>query len=183
MAKPNQINIPLVVSLSDSDHKTLSQIDPDVQKIVEKACNYYMSAYAQGALVIEPAHAERIQRVVKTGELSSLMVTKLIEASKGVEDGQNIFKVPIDPALMAPIQEIADSQNVTVQALITDSINVMMNNGWLYMAVPEGRSLHLTTQQLEELAKLTGKDRSEVFAADVLNLLRPKDAKQPSLEA
>lgn len=181
MAKEKLVPLNLEVQVPENVYESLKKRagDQPPLAVIAACAKYLLENYAFGGVMLKPTHVTRIVGALPnaSNENIDIDIVKAVEKAAGMEDGQHVFKAHLDPAYIQPAQEVADAQGVDLEYLVTDALNTMLGNGWLYDFQTEGGVIRLTMDQLAEIQEILG--QKTIFAHDLLNAMR---LAKPALE-
>jgi hypothetical protein len=144
---------------------------------------WFLNEFAAGGMMLKASNVAYIESIAPGKANSDTDIVSLIEAYAKRENGQYTFKSQVDPALIEPAKSAAFAQGCTLEDFISDALNTMLTNGWLYSFQPSGE-LRFTAPQMKQLEGLVGK--SGLTGQDLCDFLftRPNEMKvAPAEEA
>lgn len=172
MAKPETISVPLNIKLQKDAYEKLcadmqaKNPGTDASAGLSSHCNYFLLTYADGGFMLRPSDLRQLK--VSTGRefASPAEIVKAVQMGENRDDGLHSVRVNIDPSFIEPLTDMAKQVGWTVQEFITDAVNTMMTNGWLYELTPGTGPLFFSDSARASLDKIMG--RKAYTGADVL---------------
>jgi hypothetical protein len=137
----------LNVEMGEADAKRLFEGFEGREDQIPLLAAYLLTHYAQGGLMLKAEEMANLQTITKTKIVNSASITALVERALERRDGGCRVEATIDDSLMEPIRELANAMGLTVNAFVTDALNTMLTNGWLYAITPTGGTIYLTKEQ------------------------------------
>lgn len=105
----------------------------------------------------------------------------LLAENTGIAEGMHVVKVLIDPANYPAYEELARTQERTVDALVQEVVDMVQENEWVYELHPRPRQVLMTEDQAAELVVLLGSEFAT--GADLHRLVAQKLAPVPEEDA
>jgi hypothetical protein len=159
------VNLP-PVELSQADYERL-QVQAgktDITPILATWVRYFIQQQLGGGVLVSGNSVRQIEKILGTQVTGEKSIVDAIGKTKGVEDGQFAFHVRVDPIFWGPLEDTAKQQGVTVEYLLTDVCNGVLENSWAY-SWPAGRKTNHVADDWKTLCEFTGKEHP--FGADV----------------
>ena len=151
------LNIPVELPAATYDQiKAFAKVEDPAPKI-QAWVKWFLGQYASGGLMLSSAELKQVERHTGIELATGRQVVDVILKGAGMEDGQHTYRIQLDPAFITPAEETAKSQGVTMQHLVEDAINTMLENGWLYTFVPEGGVARFSRSDWSVIQKATNK--------------------------
>lgn len=155
----DSVQVPVTVALPQAAYDklmTLVEGDlPPVQKI-EKVVNDLVQDLADGGLMLSGIDMKRIQEAAPGAGPDEII--DAVEESQGLEDGQVVIKWAVDPTLIEPLQNIADTQGTTVQDVVQNMMDTASSEGWFYEFNPKPHVVFVNVEDFKSIAALLGKE-------------------------
>lgn len=131
-----------------------------------------LSQIATGGVLFTPDEVKLIQDStgVELGTAEDLI--PLLSAETGVQDGMHRVVVLIDPANYPAYEELARTQERTVDALMQEVVDMVQENEWVYELHPRPRQVLMTETAASELAEVLGAEFAT--GADLVRLIQQK---------
>lgn len=157
MAKTETVQIPLTVKMSKVAYDKLLALipgdDPDAHKVAG-VIDGLLADLGDGGMMLSPTDVERIRTAVPGAGPDEIITA--VEESAGMEEGRSVVKWVLDDTMLAPLQQTADQQGVTVQECAQNMMDYAVANGWFYEILLTSRALWFDQAQFESLKKITG---------------------------
>jgi hypothetical protein len=186
--KTTPVTINLNLSLTPEVYEYLeTNSGGDVQKSLASWVAYYLTQQSQGGMMLTAVDHAYLAKL-RDGKrfAKSVEVVKMIESALKRVDSQYTQHVPIDPAWIGPLQETAEMMGVTVEQLLTDLVNTVVENGWAYEWRP-AHQIRFTEADFAKLQQFMGK--VTFFGSDLIQKLfgepeaASEEVKEPALAA
>lgn len=165
--KTQEITIPVNITLRESTIKavlTAAKRGPGEEiESVKAAAEYFIGHYSDGGIMLTSQQAAYLRKIAGDGISTGQKIIELVEQTIGRESGGFTIKATIDSALIEPAKETASAQGRTVEELLTECVNIALQNGWLYQFSTSGGTVPLTDNHKNEIGRLIG---MKVFTAD-----------------
>jgi hypothetical protein len=159
------VNLP-ALELSQTDWERLQvqtgKTDPTPNIITW--VKYFLQQHMAGGLLVPAVEVQQVEKKAGVQITRSKDLCDIALKAKGVEDGQFTFHVRVDPVFWGPLEDTAKQQGVTVEYLLTDVCNGVLENSWAY-SWPAGRKTNHVADDWKTLCEFTGKEHP--FGADV----------------
>jgi hypothetical protein len=153
------VQVPVTVVLPQATYDKLMKLVegdlPPAQKI-ERVVNDLVQDLADGGLMLSGVEMRRIQEASPGAGPDEII--DAIEESQGLEDGQVVIKWSVDPTLIEPLQNIADTQGNTIQEVIQNLMDTAASEGWFYDFNPKPRTFFLEESDHKLLEEAMGQD-------------------------
>jgi hypothetical protein len=171
--KDSTVEVPVTVVMPKEAYERVQQLiegdTPAAQK-VETVCNQLVKDLSEGGLMLSGLEMQRIRDSVPDGDAAGII--EAVEEGAGTENGQLIIKWRLDPTLVGPIQEIADSQGMTVDEVTQNLMDTCCDNGWFYDFLPKAHALFMDEAEFKNLAAVVG--NPTMTGTDLLAWLKEK---------
>ena len=125
---------------------------------------------ADNGLMIDPATASRLCEITGKEIERPTDLIPLVEKAVGKKDGGIVVETVLDPFWVGPLQELATQQGRSLNELLSDCLNLIMDKGWLYEINPGPKTLNFTQQDMKYLRESLGKE--VVSGTDVAQFIR-----------
>jgi hypothetical protein len=161
MAKPQELlTVPITLALKP---EVLERIQSesrsgDVTKTLAVWAGHFITQYADGGIMLERRHLDHLKELNEGAAITEApQVVKMVEAFLNREEGQFTVKVQVDPALQPALEQHAREMGWTVQDILTETVNQVMQNSWVFEFPAEDSILPLGRQDHDYFSALTGK--------------------------
>lgn len=112
--------------------------------------------YANGGLMLQPSHLQRLREQTGKPLLEVEEIVAAVQSTAGQKDGQHVFQIEVDPAIIEPLEQMAKDQDWTIQDLLRDATATFMTNGWLYDFNPGQGPIYVKDSARLELDEIMG---------------------------
>jgi hypothetical protein len=136
--------------------KVAANTDDPLPKI-QSWVKWFLSNYASGGLMLSGSEVRQVEKSTGQQLANGREVVAALLKAGGMEEGLHTFRVQLDPVWIAPAKETAAAQGVELEHLISDALNSMLGNGWLYEWVLNGGTARFTKEEWDGIKALTGK--------------------------
>ena len=168
--KSTNVQVNLELSIPQKDYEVFEEVAPgEVGEYLSTCVANYLSAYADGGLMLSGKDVVEISQLTGDDVTSSEDIVGFIKAGIPEDDGMDTFKVIIDPAITTNIREMADFQGVSVEHFLTNCWSHIITNGWLYNISGDTRWIPFSNAQLKEISEASGVDVKT--SIDVVNAI------------
>ena len=163
--KSTNVKLNLDVEISSAANEVFEEVAPGAVKEYLTTCvENYLSAYANGGLMLSEDDLEEIgQAIGETVTSSADIVNAVQNGSTDSQDQEGVFKVQVDPSLVSNIQASADVLGITMEQWLQNCWGHILANGWLYGISGDIRWVPFNLPKILEIEKVYGKplDSSE----------------------
>ena len=132
MAKPKEVQLMIPVNLTEDEIALLGKADPSIpapNAIVNLVADS-LRALAAGGAITTPQTNARFRKAI--GSDDPVDVVKAVEKAAGMEDGRYVAKWRPDPFYLKPLEELARKQSITVEKLLQNTVDWVIDQGMLY---------------------------------------------------
>lgn len=158
--KSANVKLNLEVEISSAANEVFEDVAPGAVKEYLTTCvENYLSAYANGGLMLSEADLEQIGQAIGEAVSSSSDIVNAVQGRKPDSDkNQNgVFEVRVDPSLVSNIQASADVLGISMQQWLENCWGHIIANGWLYGISGDIRWIPFELSKIVEAEKLLGK--------------------------
>jgi hypothetical protein len=157
--KSTNVQVNLELSIPQSDYAVFEEVaaPQPVEDYVKACVTNYLSAYANGGLMLS---AEDLTEI---GEASGNEVTSSSDIVEAVKSGAgkstaNSFQISVDPSLTVNIEDSAKFLGITPEQWVYNCWSHILANGWLYEVSNDVTWIPFSKDQCEVIRKAAGKD-------------------------
>lgn len=172
LAKTNKtIQIPVNVNLEQSTYDTISKLVGDPEQIgpaVNGLLDDFITAFADGAIVIKSGDLRRMSTAANKKIANSETIVELVEAAVHRKGSQHEYKVTLDQAHIAHLQQICSARGITIEAMVQEAFMWASQNGWIYGTPQRCTICSFSPEQHDILCKVLKKDSftgNDIFTA------------------
>lgn len=155
-----KVSTPLTISLPESTYNAVIASIPvgtAADKGLTSRCEWFLRMYAAGGFMMQPSDLQRLKNEIGMEATLPAQIVKALLAKGGKKEGQHVFEITIDPIYIEPLEAIAKEQGWSMDDLITDAIDTIMSNGWLYEISPKAAPFFVSPTERAELDEIMGK--------------------------
>ncbi len=140
-----------------------------IAAMLSSAATVLIRDLASGGMMLDPDSVARIDKVA--GQHSNgPELARAVENAFAQDAGRMVVKWYIDPTYYGSLEENARIRGCTVQEMVQDGMNWVMEQGWLWDLDSNLESIRFTKEGMRELKTLL--DRTNISSADILEALR-----------
>ena len=178
-AEAANVDLNLIFSIPKEAYKVFESVSGEsVEEYLSKCVANYLSAYANGGLMLSEEDVQTISESLGDEGTSSSDVVSAITGQKllaSEEEGE--FRIKIDPALVVNIKDSANVIGVTIDQWLNNCWGHIMANGWLYGISGDIRWIPFNLERIKEIEKEYGKplDSSSSICALLSDLVGAKE--------
>ena len=142
------------VHLSEADYNNILKTKSDFGKIV----NFLVSNYAQGGIMVQPSKISYLTELTGLPIVSQVDIVDVVENSvrRGSAAGDLRVVMDVDPAFAPALEDLAQAQGRTVNEIVKECLEIVLQNSWLYSIELTGGSVPLLAEQRRELELIMG---------------------------
>ena len=131
---------------------------------------FFYHSYANGGLMLRPNDLARMSKSAGRPIRTAVEVSELVEKGASVKDGKNVFQLALDPSVLPVFEETAKTMGWTMDQLMQDCVNQIVDQGWLYVMSPGNKLIQLSDVDRQWLEGYLG--TPNFYGADVVKKLR-----------
>jgi hypothetical protein len=163
--------LPVLLDLAPKE-TTVKAFGPNPVEAMKSACYDFLEQLAEGGIMLSPQDTEKIAKNYGKGLHSARDVVKATEAQAGLEDGLPTYKFSLDPAWTPPLEQRARDMGTTLADLMRMSIDMALENNWLYGVQSGGIRRTFEPAEEEFFRGVTGK--RDFTVGDIVTAYRKK---------
>jgi len=99
----------------------------------------YLTDIAEGGLLLTNEELHRIAESTGVEATCGEDLLTVIAEGSGREEGKLKVPIIIDPAYESAYEEVAQSQGRTIQEILQETVDVVMDREWVYELIPSNR--------------------------------------------
>jgi hypothetical protein len=158
----------LELSLREEERKLLESLMVEGDVSIEDVVERIVENLAAGAMLISPEATERILRIADSED----KIVELVEAAASRSGSAYIATWKVDPAWLPAIQDIARTRGTTVDQVIQEAMDFMMDQGHLFFTTQEPKRIRFPESAWRQLTQALGK--KDIYYTDILELVSRK---------
>lgn len=171
--KSTNVQVNLELSIPQADYAVFEEVaEPQpVEEYVKGCVSNYLSAYANGGLMLSADDLADIGQVCGSDITSSSDIVEAVKSGAG-KHTENSFQVSVDPSLMANVEESARVLGISVEQWVYNCWGHILANGWLYGISADTTWVALNKSQCETVRAIIGRDCTS--STDVMEAITAK---------
>jgi len=167
------VKVPVTVELKDESQlgRIVEMVDGDAPPAnkVDAFVNEMVRQVIDGGMILPPSVVDRLLEISPDMEDSDRLV-EAVEMGTGMNGGDMIIRWPIDPALTQPLKDRAETNGVSVQQLIRDTMDQFVALGYFYDVGVDMKTVFLSREDEKIAAEILG--NKDFTSADIMDALR-----------
>lgn len=139
------------VTLTESDYQAIQNTKQDFAAVAQ----YLMEQFARGGAMVPADQITYLSDLTRIPIYGADDLVEIVEsvAIRNSPDGQLRVTTDIDPAFAPALEELAYAQGRTVKEILTECVQLVLQNQWLYSIQTDGGSIPLLSDQRTVLEK------------------------------
>lgn len=161
MASNNSVNVPITVNLTQPVFQIMQEANKDIPlaTALSNKATVFFDNLANGGMMLTPDQIKKIEQVYKKPIDRGADVVAAVQAGSSIEDDSRVRKWKLDPVYDEPLEEAARNAGRSVDELLSDMMNMAIENNWIFGFVPQNGPVFLTEADLRYWQQATGKQK------------------------
>lgn len=159
MATNKSVDIPLQVNLTQSAYDILAagiKDQPVAVGLAQKATVIFDNL-ANGGVLLTPDQVRKIEQASRKEINRGADVVAAVQGGNNIEEDAKVRKWRLDPVYDDPLEEMARTTGRSVDDLLSDMMNMAIENNWIFGFIPSNGPVFLTDSDLRYWQQVTGK--------------------------
>jgi len=158
-AKSKDVKINIELSIPQEVFDTFNAASGEnVNEYITSCVSEHLLAYADGGLMLSGEDVAAIGEIIGDDVTSSSDVVRAVSAETSSNaDETGVYKIYVDPSLVANVKTSADFIGVTIEQWMNTCWGHIMANGWLYGISGDIRWIPFDQKKIMDIEKEYGK--------------------------
>jgi hypothetical protein len=171
--KSTNVQMNLELSIPQDDYAVFQEVaeSQSVDEYVKACVTNYLSAYANGGLMLSVEDLEEISEVSGNEITSSSDIVDAVK-NTSANNEENCFNIHVDSSLMSNVEESARIIGISVEQWVYNCWGHILANGWLYGISADTTWIPLNKEQCKEIREIIGRDCTS--SSDIMEAIAAK---------